>query len=55
MATKAAYDRSVRETLHAQLDAISLRVGVDPSTVPQMPPYLDSWNDGVIVLSFVEF
>ena len=41
MVTKAAYDRSVRETLRAQLDAISLRVGVDPTTILQMPPYLD--------------
>ena len=41
MATKAAYDLSVGETLLAQLDAISLRFGVDPSIVPQMPPYLD--------------
>ena len=41
MATKAAYDQSVRETLRAQLDAISLRVGMDPTTILQMPPYPD--------------
>ena len=39
MATKAAYDRSVGETLRAQLDAISLRFGVDPTTIPHMLPY----------------
>ena len=39
MATKAAYDRSVREELRAQLEAISLKVGVDPSTAPRMPLY----------------
>ena len=38
MVTKATYDKSAGETL---LDAISLRVGADPSTVPHMPPYLD--------------
>ena len=41
MATKAAYDRSVGKTLPAQLDANSLRVGVVPSAVPYMPPYLE--------------
>ena len=39
MAAKAAYDRSMGEALHAQLEAISLQVGVDPAIVPQMPPY----------------
>ena len=39
MSTKAAYDCCVREVLRAQLEAISLRVGVDPSVVPQMPSY----------------
>ena len=39
MVAKAAYDRSLGEALRAQLDAISLRVGVDPAVVPQMPPY----------------
>ena len=39
MATKAAYDRSVGEALRAQLDTISLRVCVDSTAVPQMPPY----------------
>ena len=41
MATKAAYDQSVGETLRSKLDAINLRVGVDPTTIPQMPPYPD--------------
>ena len=41
MLIKADYDRSVGETLRAQLDAISRRVGLDPTTIPQMPPYLD--------------
>ena len=41
MATKVAYDRSVEERLCAQLDVISLKVGMDPSTIPQMPPYPD--------------
>ena len=41
MATKVAYDKSFGLTLCAQLDAISLRVGVDPTTIPQMPPYPD--------------
>ena len=39
MATKVTYDRSVGETLRAQLDAISLRVGLDPTTIQQMSPY----------------
>ena len=38
MMTKAAYDRSVGETLSAKLDAISLRFGLDPTTTSQMPP-----------------
>ena len=33
MATKAAYDQSVGETLCAHLD--------DPTTIPQVPPYPD--------------
>ena len=41
MATKAAYDHNVGEALRAQLEAISLTVGVDPSTIPQMPSYLE--------------
>ena len=41
MTIKVAYDRSVRETLCAQLDAINLRLGLDPTTIPQMPPYPD--------------
>ena len=41
MATKAAYDRNVGEALRAQQDAISFRVYVNPSAVPQMPPYLE--------------
>ena len=39
MATKVSYDHGVRQALRAQLDAISLRVGVDTSAVQQMPPY----------------
>ena len=39
MATKAAYDRSVGEALRALLEAISLRVSMDSSVVPQMLPY----------------
>ena len=41
MATKVTYDRSIGETLHAQLDTISLRLGEDPITIPHIPPYLD--------------
>ena len=41
MLTKAAYNRSVEETLCAQLDAISLRVGLHLTTIPQMSPYPD--------------
>ena len=39
MVAKAAYDRSIGEVLRTQLDAISLRVSMDPATVPQTPPY----------------
>ena len=39
MATKATCDWSTEETLHAQLDVVSLRVGMDPTTIPQMSPY----------------
>ena len=39
MVAKVAYDRSIGEVFCPQLDAISLQVGVDPTTVPQMPPY----------------
>ena len=38
MATKATYDKSAGETLRAQLHAIILRIGMDPTTIPQ-PPY----------------
>ena len=41
MVTKATYDYNVKKALWAQLDAISLRVGVDPSVVPKMLPYLE--------------
>ena len=44
MATKAAYDRNIGEVLRVKLDAISLRVGVDPVAVPQMPPYPKQLN-----------
>ena len=44
MATKGAYDHSIGEALRAQLDAISLRVGVDPSIVLQMLPYPEPWE-----------
>ena len=36
---KAAYDRSVSETLNTKLDQISLHYGVDPSTVLPMPDF----------------
>ena len=39
--TKAAYEQSVGETLSAKLDAISLCIGLDPTIMPQMPPFLD--------------
>ena len=42
MATKATYEQSVEETLHAQLDAISLRVSLDPTIIPQMLSYSTS-------------
>ena len=60
MATKAGYNLSAGETLCAKVDAISLRVGVDPTTIPQMlpdpnllsrplepeePPYKDAEDD----------
>ena len=32
MLIKVAYDRSIGETLSAKLDAISLRIGLDPAT-----------------------
>ena len=41
MLTKVAYDRSVGVTLSVKLDAISLHVGLDPTTTPQMPPFPD--------------
>ena len=41
MVTKVVYDQSVGEMLHAQLNAISLRVGLDPTTIPQMLPCPD--------------
>ena len=41
MLTKAAYDRSIGETLSIKLYAISLSVGLDPTTMPQMPPFPD--------------
>ena len=39
MATKAAYDRSVRKAFRTQLNSICLRVGVDLSIVPHMLTY----------------
>ena len=39
MEAKATYDLSIGEALHAQLDAISLQVGVDAVAVPQMSPF----------------
>ena len=38
---KAAYDHSVSETLNTELDQINLRCGVNPSTVPGMPDFLE--------------
>ena len=44
MLQKDAYDRSVSETLSAKLDQINLHVGLDPATMPLMPPFLDELN-----------
>ena len=41
MATKVAYDHSASKVLRAQVQAINLRVGMDPSPIPQMPSYLE--------------
>ena len=39
MAAKAAYDCSMGEAMCARLDAIILRNGVDPVTMPEVPTY----------------
>ena len=39
MLRKAAYDRSISETLSAKLYQISLRIGPDPATTPPMSPF----------------
>ena len=44
MLQKAVYDRSVSETLSVKLDQINLHVGLDPATMPLMPPFLDELN-----------
>ena len=38
---KATHDHSVSGALFARLDQIGLRYGVDPSTFPPMPPFLE--------------
>ena len=45
MLTKATYDQSVGGTLSAKLDAISLRVGLDPTITPQMLPQMSPFPD----------
>ena len=42
MAAKAAYDRSMGEAMCARLDALILRNGVDPATMPEVPTYLEN-------------
>ena len=39
MVAKAAYDRSICEVMCARLDALILRNGVDPATMPEVPTY----------------
>ena len=39
MAAKAAYDHRMGEALRARLDALILRDGVDPATMPEVPTY----------------
>ena len=39
MVAKATYDRSMGEALCARLDALILRNGVDPTTMPEVPTY----------------
>ena len=39
MVAKAAYDRSMGEAMRARLDALILRNGVDPTTMPEVPTY----------------
>ena len=42
MAAKAAYDRSMGEAMCARLDALILRNGVDPATMPEVPAYSEN-------------
>ena len=42
MAAKAAYDSRMGEAMCAQLDAIILRDGVDPTTMPKVPTSLEN-------------
>ena len=39
MAAKAAYDHRMGETMCARIDALILRDGVDPTTMPEVPTY----------------
>ena len=41
MVAKATYYRRMGEAMCPQLDAIILRDGVDPATMPEVPPYPD--------------
>ena len=41
---KVAYNRSISETLNAKLDQISLRYGIDPTTVPLMREFPEELN-----------
>ena len=39
MAAKAAYDHSMGDAMCAPLNALILRNGVDPATMPEVPTY----------------
>ena len=42
MVAKAAYDCHMGEAMCARLDALILRNGVDPETMPEVPTYPDN-------------
>ena len=42
MAAKAAYDYRMGEVMYARLDALIMRDGVDPATMPEVPTYREN-------------
>ena len=42
MAAKAAYDHRMGEAMCVRLDALIMRYGVDPTTMPEVPTYLEN-------------